>query len=100
MGAWLGDSSPDALDRADLEPMSDESVQRDPPRDDVAARLLPRQIERIEHFRLDQRQLIPTTLSAERSTAVVVPISRQPSSGDCVDLLNASERELGVGRRE
>ena len=70
MGARLGEPSSDALHRADLEAMADECVQRNPTRDDVAARLLPRQVDGLEHFRFDERELIPASGPAEGSATV------------------------------
>ena len=51
VGAWLRESSRDALDGPDREVMADEGIQRDPPRDDVPSRLLPRKIDRVEFDR-------------------------------------------------
>src|SRR6266508_2300991 len=53
---------------------------------DVAARLLPRQVDGVEHFRLDERQLVAASGSAKRFATVVIPISRQSAAGGRVDL--------------
>src|SRR5690348_15474740 len=96
VGAGLGEPSPDALDRADPEPAADQRVQRDAPRDDVPARLLPRQIERVEHLGLDERQLIAAPDAAEGSATVEVAVSRQPAACHGSDGFDTSEWALRV----
>ncbi len=82
VGAWLRESSPDALDAPDPEVMADEGIQRDPPRDDVPSRLLPWKVDRVEDFCLNKRQLVPASRSAESATTVVVTIALQAAPGD------------------
>src|SRR4051794_41476885 len=98
MRARLGESSPDALDRADREAMAYECVQRDPARDDVAARLFPRQADRIEHFRLVERQLVSATRPAERPATLVVTISDQAAAGDRIDSLDVPDWATRLAR--
>ena len=74
VGARLGEPAADALDLPDPEAAADESVQPDPAGDDVAARLLPGDLdpvgsERLERLRLDQRQLVAAACARERSLA-------------------------------
>src|SRR6266571_7321571 len=54
--AWFGQASTDAFDRTDLEPVPDEAVQRNTARHDVPTCLIPRQVDRVQHFRFDERQ--------------------------------------------
>src|SRR5262245_22233828 len=100
VGARLGEPPPDAFDRADLEPMADECVQRDPPRDDVPARLLPRKIDRVEDLGLDERQLISASRPAEGSATVEVSVSGQTPAGHGLDAVDAGKWTLRLGRSE
>ena len=58
VSARLGQATTDAFDGADRESTTDEGVQRNPPRDDVATRLLPGKVDRVEPLGLDQRHLV------------------------------------------
>src|SRR5205823_1293142 len=98
--AWFSQASTDAFDRIDLEPVPDEAVQCNATRHDVPTCLIPRQVDRVQHFRLDERQLVAVSRSAESSPTLVVAISLQSAPGNRLDHLDASERPLGVKRGE
>ena len=83
----------------DREAPADERVQRDAARDDVAARLLPRQVDFVEHLRLDERQLVPASGAAERSASVEVAVAREPAAGDGADRVDRDERLLRIRPR-
>ena len=80
--------------------MADETVECDSARHDVPARLLPRQIDRGEHFRLHKRKLVAVPRAAERSPTIVVAVSLQSTTSDGLNGLDTSERAFGVRRRE
>src|SRR4029079_7840669 len=75
MGARFGQASSHALDRADCESTADEGVQRDPARHDVPARLLPREIDRVEHLGFDECELVAMPWPAEGAATVVVAVT-------------------------
>ena len=79
---------------------ADEGVQRDPARHDVATRLLPAQVDRLENLGFDEGQLVPAPRAAEGPAAVVVAIALEAAAGDRVGGRDADERALGVGRRQ
>ena len=58
VGAGLCESSPDALDRPDVEPLADECVQGDPGGDDVAPCVFPRELDLIEDFGFDECEFV------------------------------------------
>ena len=96
VGARLGQPASDAFSRPDGEAPADERVQRDAARDDVPARLLPRQVDFLERLLLDERQLVPATAAAEGSPAVEVAVALEPAAGDGADGVDRDERLLRV----
>ena len=87
MRARLGQATTNTLDNADREPVPDESVQRNPVRHDVPARLLPGEVERVENLCFDERQLVAVPRPAEGSASVVVAVTFQAAPGDRLGLL-------------
>ena len=71
--AWLRKSSPNALDASYPEVMADKGIQRDPPRDDVPSRLLPRKVDRVEDFCFNKRQLVAAPVRKCRSVPDLQP---------------------------
>jgi hypothetical protein len=66
VGAGLAAALADAVDRPDPEPFADQRVQIDSAGDDVPSGDPDGQVERVEHFRLDQRQIMsPSVLVRE-----------------------------------
>ena len=98
--AWLRKSSPNALDASYPEVMADKGIQRDPPRDDVPSRLLPRKVDRVEDFCFNQRQLVAAPRPAESATTVVVTIALQATPRHCTGGRNPHEWPFGVGCRQ
>lgn len=98
--AWLRKSSPDAFDAPDPEVTADEGVQRDPPRDDVPSRLLPRKVDRVEDFCFNKRHLVAAPWPAESAATVVVPVALQATPRHCLGDRDPHERTLGVGCRQ
>jgi hypothetical protein len=92
VGAWFGVPAADAFDGGDPRASADETVEGDSAGDDVAARLLPGELDLVEHLGLDECELVPTAGSAEGSAAVgVAPTRPRPASAPA-----SSTRERGV----
>src|SRR5581483_10861176 len=98
--ARLREPAADAHHVADREAAADEAVQCDASRDDVPARVLPAELERVEDVRVDERQLVAETRRAERPAPLAVAVSGEASPRDGLDRSAAVERLLGTGRRE
>src|SRR5262245_31526370 len=75
MGTRLGQAPSDALRCADAKASPDERVQRDAARDDVPARLFPREVDLFENLGLDERQLVAAARTAERPASECVPVA-------------------------
>ncbi len=58
LGTWFCESSPNALNRPYVEPLTNERVQPDPGGDDVAACVFPRELDLIERIGFDQCELV------------------------------------------
>src|SRR5439155_18025525 len=78
--AWLCQTATDALDRADREAAADQGVEVDATCGDVAARLLPGQLQLVQHLGLHQRQLITAAGPAEGAAAVVIAVALQAAA--------------------
>src|SRR5215212_1967301 len=96
----LRKSPADAHCVADPEALTDQRIQRDPARDDVAARLLPGQAELVQHLGLHERQLVAAARLAERPAAVEVAVPFQATAGNGLDSVDPAQGALRVGRRE
>jgi hypothetical protein len=98
VGARFAESPADALDRSDPEPLADQSVQVDAAGDDVPSRSPDGQVEVVEHFRLDQRQIMSqSVLVRERAAAGEVAVALEAASGNCERLVDEHDRSLGIG---
>ena len=98
--ARLGEPAADTLDLADPEAVADEGVQPDPAGDDVAAGLLPGDLdavrrERVERLGLDQRQLVAAAGAGERAGSAGVAVAVETATRDSLCLPDALERRLG-----
>ena len=96
--ARLAEPPPDALGRADPEAPADQAVQGDVARDDVPARLRPREVDLVEHLCLDERQLVAATGTAERALPGRVAVAFQPAPSDGGDILDGDERRFRLRR--
>ena len=88
VSARFAQPSPDALGGADAESPADQAVEGDAARDDVAARLLPGELDLVEHLCLDESELVTATGSAERALAGRVAVALEPPARDCDDLVD------------
>src|SRR5438105_6288464 len=87
MSARFSQSTADAFDRADPEALTDEAVEGDAARDDVAARLVPGELDLVEPLRLCQREVLSAPGTAEGSPARGVSVAAEPAAGNSLGLV-------------
>jgi hypothetical protein len=100
MRARFGQAPTNALHPSDPEATTRESVERDPLRHHVASRLLPGEIDRVEHLRFDQRQVIAAPHPAEGSSPGVVAVTLQAATRLRPHGFETHERSPGIRRHE
>ena len=105
VGARLTQALAEALDVADSKPPADERIEIDAAGDDVPAGLLGRELssrksERVEHFGLDERQIVAAPVCArERAAALEVAVAFQAAARSGRRALDRDHCRLGLRRQ-
>jgi hypothetical protein len=94
----LAERGPAREHAADPERPSDESVQRDPARGHIPARLARRQLELLEHLGLDEREIAADPLVAPEAAAPGIPIAADAVTGSDADNPPRLHRRAGDTR--
>jgi hypothetical protein len=80
VGAGFCESPPNALDGPYVEPLADERVQRDPGCDDVAACVLPGELDLVEHFAFDECEFVAAAGPAEGASSLCISVTHEAAA--------------------
>src|SRR5262249_49905048 len=94
--AGFGEPPANAGRGSDAESMTDEPVQRDAGRDDVAASILPRELDGVEHVCFNKRDFVAAAGPTERASSFRVAVALKSSPGQRSDRFDSPEWRLGL----